>query len=144
LTQLFSSIQCLGAMTQALEQSVKYASVREQFGRPIGGFQAVQHHCANMAMHVESLRLMAYENLYRIQHGNWDPIAVAMTKAAAARAVPEVTMLAHQIHGGIGVIEDHHLYFFTLRAKERSLAWGTVEECLATIAADIEQPTKWW
>ena len=52
-------------------------------------------------------------------------------------------MLAHQIHGGNGVIEENDLYFFTLRGKERSLAWGTADECLAVAAVTIERETEW-
>jgi hypothetical protein len=52
-------------------------------------------------------------------------------------------MLAHQIHGGNGVIEENDLYFFTLRGKERSLAWGSVEECLDVVARRVDQPVDW-
>ena len=57
--------------------------------------------------------------------------------------MPEVTILAHQIHGGNGIIEENDLYFFTLRGKERSLAWGSVDECLAEIAATVHEPVDW-
>ena len=52
-------------------------------------------------------------------------------------------MLAHQIHGGNGVIEENDLYFFTLRGKERSLAWGTAEECLAELAESVDARCEW-
>ena len=68
---------------------------------------------------------------------------MALAKASASRMVPEVTMLAHQIHGGNGIIEENDLYFFTLRGKERSLAWGSVDECLAEIAATVHEPVDW-
>ena len=57
--------------------------------------------------------------------------------------MPEVTILAHQIHGGNGIIEENDLYFFTLRGKERSLAWGSADECLAEIAASVHEPVDW-
>ena len=56
---------------------------------------------------------------------------------------PEGTMLAHQIHGGNGVIEENDLYFFTLRGKERSLAWGSAEECLVEAAAFVDEAQDW-
>ena len=71
------------------------------------------------------------------------PLRPAAAKASASRAAPEVLMLAHQIHGGNGVIEENDLYFFTLRGKERSLAWGTVDECLAVIGERVEEPVDW-
>ena len=130
-------------MAQALDQTVAYAKVREQFGVPIGSFQAVRHHGANMAARVASARLLAFEALSALDRGRASDEQVALAKASASLAAPEVTMLAHQIHGGNGVIEENDLYFFTLRGKERSLAWGTAEECLAVAAGAIERPEDW-
>jgi alkylation response protein AidB-like acyl-CoA dehydrogenase len=138
-----ASVQCVGSMQQALDMTVAYAKVREQFGKPIGSFQAVRHHCANMAMRVASSRLLAYEALSALDAGSASDEQVAVAKASASRAAPEVTLLAHQIHGGNGMIEENDLYFFTLRAKEHSLAWGSAEECLAVVAGAVDSPTEW-
>ena len=138
-----AAVQCVGHMQQALDMTVAYAKVREQFGVPIGSFQAVRHHCANMAMRVASSRLLAFEALSALEAGSASDAQVALAKASASRAAVEVTMLAHQIHGGNGMIEENDLYFFTLRAKEHSLAWGSAEECLAVAARDVDTPTEW-
>ena len=138
-----AAVQCVGIMQQALDMTVRYASVREQFGKPIGSFQAVRHHCANMAIRLASSRLLAYEALSALDAGTATDGQVALAKASASRAVPEVTMLAHQIHGGNGVIEENDLYFFTLRGKESSLAWGSAEECLADVAESVDAPAEW-
>jgi alkylation response protein AidB-like acyl-CoA dehydrogenase len=130
-------------MQVALEMSVAYTSIREQFGRPIGTFQAVQHHVANMSIDTESTRFLVYEALDALDRGEASEQQVAVAKAAVSRAVPEVTMLAQQLHGGQGYIEENDLYFFTLRGKERSLAWGTSEECLALIGRSVEAPERW-
>lgn len=143
LGRAFAAVQCVGSAGQALDQTVAYASLREAFGRPIGTFQAVKHHAANMYAKVVSSRHLAYEALYALEQGVATPAQVAFAKASASRTVPEVTMLAHQIHGGNGIIEENDLYFFTLRGKERSLAWGSVDECLADVAADIDTPVAW-
>ncbi len=143
LGRAFAAVQCVGSMAQALDQTVRYASVREQFGVPIGSFQAVRHHGANMAIRVASARLLAFEALSALDAGTASDEQVALAKASASQAAPEVTMLAHQIHGGNGVIEENDLYFFTLRGKERSLAWGSAEECLAVAARTIEEETEW-
>ena len=136
-------MQCVGSAAQALDQTVAYASVREAFGRPIGSFQAVKHHAANMAIKVAASRHLAFEALGALERGRATDAQVALAKASASRMVPEVTMLAHQIHGGNGIIEENDLYFFTLRGKERSLAWGSVDECLAEIAATVHEPVDW-
>jgi alkylation response protein AidB-like acyl-CoA dehydrogenase len=143
LARSLCAVQILACMQKALEMTVAYTSIREQFGRPIGTFQAVQHHAANMAMDVESTRFLVFESLDGLERGIATEEQVAIAKAAASQAVPEVTMLAQQLHGGQGFIEENDLYFFTLRGKERSLAWGTVEECLALIGASLDQPEDW-
>jgi 3-oxocholest-4-en-26-oyl-CoA dehydrogenase beta subunit len=130
-------------MQKALEMTVEYTALRQQFGKPIGSFQAVQHHAADMAIDVASTRLLAFEALAALEDDPAREKKVAIAKAAASRAVPEVTMLAQQLHGGHGFIEESDLYFFTLRGKDRSLAWGTEGECLAVIAATIEEPEEW-
>jgi len=143
LGRAFAALQCVGSAAQALDQTVAYASVREAFGRPIGSFQAVKHHAANMSIKVAASRHLAFEALYALERGTASAAKVAFAKAAASRMVPEVTILAHQIHGGNGIIEENDLYFFTLRGKERSLAWGSVDECLAEIAASVHEPVDW-
>jgi len=143
VARAFAAVQCVAAAQQALDMTVHYASLREAFGRPIGSFQAVKHHAANMAIRVSASRFLAYEALHALDRGQASARQVALAKASASRMVPEVTMLAHQIHGGNGVIEENDLYFFTLRGKERSLAWGSAEECLAIAADAIEEPQDW-
>jgi alkylation response protein AidB-like acyl-CoA dehydrogenase len=143
LGRALAAVQCIGSAGQALDQTVAYASVREAFGRPIGSFQAVKHHAANMFSKVVASRQLVFEALYALERGSATVAQVALAKASASRTVPEVTMLAHQIHGGNGIIEENDLYFVTLRGKERSLAWGSVDECLADVAAGIDAPIAW-
>lgn len=143
LSRLFAAVQCVGSAQQALDATVRYATLRVQFGRPIGSFQAVKHHAANMAMRVESARFLVYEALWSHSVGRATPRQIALAKASASRAAAEVTLLAHQIHGGNGVIEENDLYFFTLRGKDRALAWGSFEECLAEACDGLEGPRDW-
>jgi alkylation response protein AidB-like acyl-CoA dehydrogenase len=137
------SAQILACMQKSLEATVAYTSVREQFGRPIGSFQAVQHHAANMAIAVESARFLVYQALDALARGDDAEQRVAVAKAAVSQSAPEVVMLGHQLHGGQGFIEENDLYFFTLRAKDRSLAWGSIEECLDVVASAVEREEDW-
>ena len=82
--QALASVQCVGAMQQALDMSVAYANVREQFGTTIGTFQAVRHHCSNMAIRVASARVLGYEALDSIDRGVATDASVASAKAAAS------------------------------------------------------------
>ena len=143
LGRTFAAVQCLGSAQQALDATVEYARVREAFGRAIGTFQAVQHHGANMATQVAAVRFLVFEALHALGRGEATPRQIALAKASASRMVPEVTLLAHQIHGGNGIIEENDLYFFTLRGKDRSLAWGSAEECLVEAAGCVEDAREW-
>jgi alkylation response protein AidB-like acyl-CoA dehydrogenase len=143
IARALTAVQIVSCMQVSLEQTVKYTSIREQFGRPIGTFQAVQHHAANMAIELESCRFLAYEALDALARDTATDEQIAIAKAAASRAVPELTMLGHQLHGGQGYIEENDLYFFTLRGKDRSLAWGSVEECLDVVSRSVDQLQDW-
>ena len=144
LGRALASIQCVANASQALDMSVDYVKNRVQFGRPIGSFQAVQHHIANMALLVEAARFLAYEAVGSLDAGPGDADQVAVAKAFASRAAVEVTALAHQLHGGIGVTEEYDLHFFSLRAKERAIAWGTADECVGLLAQRAEAPVDWF
>ena len=144
LARALAAVQVTGSMSRSLDDAVAYAKVREQFGKPIGSFQAVRHHCANMASRVASARLLAFEALSALERGRSDAErVVAAAKVSASRSAPIVSMLAHQIFGGNGVILENDHYFFTLRARERALAWGTVDECLAVLAEGVSADTDW-
>lgn len=135
--------QLLACMEVSLEQTVAYTNLREQFGRALSTFQAVQHHAANMAMHCEASRFLTYELLDAMERNSANDQQVALAKASLSRAAPEVLMTGHQLHGGQGFIEENDLYFFTLRGKDRSVAWGSAEECLALAATGVEQKARW-
>jgi alkylation response protein AidB-like acyl-CoA dehydrogenase len=143
LARALTAVQIVGCMQQSVEMTVSYTNMREQFGRPIATFQAVQHHGANMAMHTESNRFLGYEALEALERGDATDEQVAILKASVSRSVPEVTMLGHQLHGGQGFIEENDLYFFTIRGKDRALSWGSAEECLAIVAESAEDKARW-
>jgi len=143
LGRALAAVQCLGCAQQALDMTVDYVSKRVQFGQPIGAFQAVQHHCANMATLVEATRFLVYEAISAIDGDTASERQIAIAKASASRTVSEVTMLAHQLHGGIGIVEEYDLHFFSLRGKERALAWGSAEECLAIVADHVDEADDW-
>ena len=108
-----------GCARRALEMSVEYAKIREQFGRPIGSFQAVQHTCADMNVGLQnSLSLIYYAGWTLDQDTGEAPLAAAMAKAYAAEACMKVCGDAVQVHGGVGFTWEHdmHLYFKRVRA----------------------------
>jgi alkylation response protein AidB-like acyl-CoA dehydrogenase len=143
LMRLLSAVECLAFASVAAEMATEYVKNRVQFGRPLGSFQAVQHHCANMALLNHGTRFLVYEAVWALDQDVVTDEQVAMAKAWAARSAVEVTALSHQLHGGIGVTEEYDLHFFSRRAKHYGVAWGTPEECLDLVAATVTRPVDW-
>ena len=104
-----------GAARRALELSVAYAGQREQFGRPIGRFQAVQQHLAAMAGEVLLCTVAVEAAALALDAGSGTDVAVSAAKAIAGQAGGLVTSLAHQVHGAIGFTEEHPLRHATMR-----------------------------
>ncbi len=117
-------IQMLGGAEAVLDMTVEYAKGRTQFGRAIGSFQAVQHHCARMATDVEGSRGIAYQAVWRLSEGLTAQKEVAMAKAWIGPAYRRVCGTAHQCHGAIGFTKEHDLQLYTRRAKVHELTYG--------------------
>ncbi|MFN3974058.1 MAG: acyl-CoA dehydrogenase family protein [Dehalococcoidia bacterium] len=114
----------VGGAQRVLDMTVEYAKSRIQFGRPIGSFQAIQHHCANMAVDVEGARYIAYQAAWAVSEGLDAGMEVAMAKAWCSDAYRRVCALAHQSHGAIGFTKEHNLQLYTRRAKAAELMYG--------------------
>jgi len=117
-------IEMLGGAEAVLDMTVEYAKGRTQFGRPIGSFQAVQHHCARMATDVEGSKNIAYQAVWRLSEGLPAQKEVAMAKAWIGPAYRRVCGTAHQCHGAIGFTQEHDLQLYTRRAKVHELTYG--------------------
>lgn len=116
---MMDTVQCcdtVGALGKVLEATVAYAKERTQFGRAIGSFQVIQHYCADMHVMLEGLRMAAYAAAWSLSEGNESKREVAILCAWAHRVVPHILNLAHQIHGAIGVTQEHDLHLYTTRA----------------------------
>ncbi len=127
LMQRAAAARCaemVGGAQQVLEMTVSYAKERVQFGRPIGSFQAIQHHCANMATDVSGSRFIAYEAAWMLSEGLPCQKEVSMAKAWVGEAYRRVGLLGHQVHGAIGFTEDHDMQLYFRRAKAAELAFG--------------------
>jgi alkylation response protein AidB-like acyl-CoA dehydrogenase len=106
--------EAVGSADATLEQAVKYAGERHQFGRPIGSFQAIQHKCADMMVLIESARSATWYAAWAADSGAEDAVLAARTaKALACDAFTRCAGENIQIHGGIGFTWEHdaHLYF---------------------------------
>jgi alkylation response protein AidB-like acyl-CoA dehydrogenase len=110
--------ELVGVAQRALEMAIEYAKEREQFGRPIGAYQAVSHRCAEMLWDVEEARsLTLYAAWCADAEPESLPYAAHMAKARASDAGWSVTSSALQVLGGIGFTWEHDLQFLLKRAK---------------------------
>ena len=117
-------ITMLGGASAVLDMTVDYVKQRTQFGRPVGSFQAVQHHCAQMATDVEGCRGVAYQAAWRLAQGLPAQREVSIAKAWISQAYRRVCATAHQCHGAIGFTKEHDLQLYTRRAKVQEIGYG--------------------
>jgi len=106
-----------GAMARVLEMTLQYCNDRQQFGRPLGKFQAIQHQLSVMAEHVTAVSI-AGEAAFETGERTPSLLRAAMAKARASEAVPLVADTAHALHGAMGVTEEHDLQLHTRRLRE--------------------------
>jgi len=114
LGAVMRSAQMAGALQRILEESVRYANERVQFGRPIGRFQAVQQNLAVLAGHAAAATAAAEAAMEVVAH-DAASLAIAAAKVRAGEAAGLGAAIAHQVHGAIGFTQEHVLHHFTRR-----------------------------
>ena len=122
-----------------LERTVEYAKQRVQFGEPIGSFQAVQHHAANIYSDVETIRLIAYEVAWLLSEDRPCDQEIAMAKAWVSTAYPRLTRTCIQIHGGIGMSKEVDAQLYFRRAKAWEPLFGSVDHHRERIAQGMKR-----
>jgi alkylation response protein AidB-like acyl-CoA dehydrogenase len=116
----------VGGARRLLEMSVEYAKVREQFGRPIGSFQAIKHKCADMLVEVESATSAAEAAGAAIDEQSTEQSLLAsLAKAYCSEAYTHVAAENIQVHGGIGFTWEHPAHLYFRRAKSSEMLFGT-------------------
>lgn len=111
---LLASAQMSGALMAVFEQSLEHANQRQQFGKPIGKFQAIQHNLSLMAEQVFAARMAAQLACQGPVH-RAHPLRVAVAKARTSMAAQQVADLAHGLHGAIGFTSEFDLQLRTRR-----------------------------
>jgi len=114
----------LGLLEKVLELTVTHAKQREQFGKPIGSFQAIQHQCADMVTEIDKVKFLAYQAAWKLSHQMPAAKEISMAKARASDASRKVCLLGIKIHGGVGISEEHDLQLYFRRAKAAEIAFG--------------------
>ena len=123
-----AAAEMLGAARRCLDMAVSYAKVREQFGQPIGSFQAIRHKCADMLLEVENSHSAVYYAAWALDAGAEDgETAASIAKAYVGDASRKVCGEAIQVHGGIGFTWEFDLHMYFKRAKALEAQYGDAD-----------------
>lgn len=119
-------VQCaemLGGAEADLDLGLHYVKIRVQFGRPIGMFQAVQHHLATLRKDIDGARFLVYEAAWQVSEGLPSAWAVSAAKARMNDVFPRTTTTVHRVYGGVGFYweTDPQLYYRRAKALEMHL-----------------------
>ena len=129
------ALDAVGAAQQLFDVSLDYVKQREQFGVPIGSFQAMKHKFADMLILLERARALGYFAALTIAED--DPrraLATAMAKAAAGDAVSRIAKEAIQVHGGIGYTWESDVHLYVRRIESDAVLFGTAQHHRQTVA----------
>ena len=137
---LYHSAEMLGGATTVMNLAVEYAKHREQFGRPIGSFQAVKHRCADMLVDVEGMRSAVYHAAWAVGTDDPEaPVAAATAKIWCSDAALRVAESALQVHGGIGFTWESDVHLYLKRAQLDQTAFGDARHHRERLAAMLTQ-----
>ena len=114
-----AAAQLVGLAQHMLDMSVAYVSQREQFGKPVGSFQAVKHHLADAALRLEFARPCVHRAAWSME-----PTDVSLAKAQASEAALLAARKALQVHGAIGYTVEYDLHMWMKRAWALAACWG--------------------
>jgi alkylation response protein AidB-like acyl-CoA dehydrogenase len=134
---LARTAEMVGAAQRVLDLAVEHAKTRVQGGRPIGGYQAIQHACADLVRDVDTSRGLLYLAAWKVSEGQPAAGDVATAKAYAGEACLTVARRGHQIFGAIGYCEEHPLHLLHKRIQAASVDFGDAGQHLETVARSI-------
>ena len=129
--------ESVGGAQAAMELAVSYVNSRPAFGRPIGSFQAIQHHCANMLTDIDTSRYLTYQAAGLVSQGDFTAPEISKAKAWLSQAYSRVTYLAHQCHGGISFTKEMDIHLYHKRAKVNQALFGDARFHWDRIAAAL-------
>jgi alkylation response protein AidB-like acyl-CoA dehydrogenase len=137
LERVVMPAMCLGIIERCVEESVRYARQRRQFGRPIAEFQAIAFKLARMELALENARNLVFKLAWAERRGKLDARLASLAKLYCAEQAVQVALEAIQIHGGIGYMAELPLEKLMRDAKMFEIGGGTNEIQLQTIARSI-------
>ncbi len=127
----------IGSMHHMLDEAVRYAKTRRQFGEPIGRFQAIQEKIARVRMKLDASRLLIYKSAVMKDRGKPAPIESSLAKVHATEAVIEAAYEMGQVHGGYCFIHEYPVERAYRDCRLGTLGGGTSEVMRSIIAANL-------
>jgi alkylation response protein AidB-like acyl-CoA dehydrogenase len=131
----FHAAELLGSARAVMDLAVEYAKVREQFGRPIGSFQAVKHRCADMLVDVEAMHSAAYHAAWSVGALVEPGVAASTAKIWCSEAGLRVAESSLQVHGGVGFTWESDVHLYLKRIQLGTVAFGNAREHRSRLAA---------
>jgi alkylation response protein AidB-like acyl-CoA dehydrogenase len=136
LLRVLLAVESAGAAAHCLDVTVAYLKTREQFGRPLGTFQALRHRCADLAVLTASARATAYAAVDAAVAGAAGlPVLAPLAKRYCADVFWQVAAEMVQLHGGIGFTWEHEAHRYLKRAKTTQLLHGSPAELRRLVAS---------
>jgi acyl-CoA dehydrogenase len=140
---LARSLQLAGAARAVFESARRHVAEREQFGRPLARFQAVQQHLATLAGEVTAMRVSADAAVLAAEADSAG-VAIAAAKATCSAGAHVVAGVGHQLHGALGYSREHHLGRATTRLWSWREEFGNESYWQDRLAADVAASGAWW
>ena len=135
-----TALQCvemLGGVQEVLRMTVNHVKHRVQFDRPIGSFQAVQHHLSKVSTNIEGARYTSFQAVYFLCEDRPCAREISMAKAWVSDAYKNATLICHQLFGGVGYTLEYDLYLYSNRAKASEIWLGTRDYHLQRLADEL-------
>jgi len=129
--------EMLGGARRVFDLVLPWTKERIQFDRPIGAFQAIQHHCADMITFLDTLTYMTQKTSWLIATGEPFQKEASMCKAYVSDAYRRFVALAHQVMGGVAFMEEHDLGLYFKRAKAAELFFGDADYHREMVAREM-------
>ena len=128
------SAEMCGGARRVMDIVIPYVKGRKQFGKPVGAFQAIQHHCADMQTWLETMKFVTYQAAWKISNGLPYEMDASICKTWTSEAYRKLVALGHQVMGGIGFMEEIDLQIYFRKAKTVEMAMGNSDHHRELIA----------
>ncbi len=133
--------QAVGGARYALDITVQYAKDREQFGKPLGAFQAIAHYLSDAVTAVDGAETLVFEAAWAAATGRSIDRLAPMAKLFACKTFRDVTAMAQQVFGGVGFTVEYDIQLYFRRAKQLQISWWDdrrLEELIAATVLDTQ------